>query len=177
MARQTRIQTIVSQLMNGCVKKKTKPTEQEIKDFENNYRNEIAWLRKNDMIHYSAGVIGAIGKAYLWYGKEKIESFLNALKHGDFRGKGDPAHVLFIWLSNRQRYDTKSAYRMTVAAIRAYVENKTLVRKTRAGQTITPSLRPARTDIFEWNADYTEMHPEKPNQYIKRKYVRSFQVL
>jgi len=99
-----------------------------------------------------APVGGVVGKCALFHGRDKIEGLVTALRTGDFDGLEDPAHVLWRWLMEHNTRQFKTTYGITVTACRAYMEG----RKVKMG-----SLTPARTDIFDWNDDFTEMIPPK----------------
>ena len=127
-------------------------TEKRFKAFQERYQTAIVWVddhmpRQLAGRAISVGVLGAIGKGVLWYGIDKMIPFCDALGKGNFAGAGDPAHILWLWLSGRSKYDCNTAYRKTVAAIRAYT----------LGKYLKHHLHPAETDLFEWNSDFTTM--------------------
>lgn len=136
-------------------------TEKLFKLFQERYKTAIVWT-DNSMPRQiagraiSIGVLGAIGKGVLWYGIDKMKPFCEALGHGNFSGVGDPAHILWLWLSGRSKYSCNVAYRKTVAAIRAYTLGKQLIR-LRDGRPEIGHFAPAETDLFEWSKDYTTM--------------------
>jgi len=106
----------------------------------------------------STGACGAIGKAVLFYGKDRMENFCNAIKNCEFNGVDDPAHVLWLWLTRTSR-DTKDVYKRTAKAIRCYINCRKLSNR---------NFEPCKIDIFEWNEDYTEMVvPKQKNQFTR----------
>lgn len=131
---------------------KKQHTKERFVNFQERYKTAIVWVDNNMPRQIagraiSIGVLGAIGKGVLWYGIDKMESFCNALGKGNFAGVNDPAHMLWLWLSGRSKYDCNTAYRKTVACIRAYM----------LGKQPKYHLHPAETDLFEWGGDFTIM--------------------
>lgn len=135
--------------------------EKKFKAFQERYKTAILWV-DNHMPRQiagraiSVGVLGAIGKGVLWYGIDKMEPFCDALGKGNFAGVGDPAHILWLWLSGRAKYSCNVAYRKTVAAIRAYMLGKQL-KRIRDGREEIGHFAPAETDLFEWGNDFATM--------------------
>ena len=155
----SRFSIIASKMMRGL--NGNDPTDEQFEEFKERNKDIIVWV-DNALPHeladrmISIGVLGAVGKGVLWYGKEKMEPFCAALGHGHFNGEGDPAHILWLWLTGRSKYNHEMAYRKTVATIRAYMSGKQLVRKNK-----TIYLDPAGTDLFEWDSTFTIMLKNK----------------
>ena len=156
----SRFNEIARKIMTGP--RKVAITNSQLNAFIERYNSVITWV-DNTMPtqlagrQISIGVLGAIGKAVLWYGKVKMESFCLALAKGNFDGKGDPAHILWLWLTGRAKYNCNIAYRKTIAAIRAYVNDKKLVRMSETGEGRLGHFAPAETDLFEWDNKFTTM--------------------
>jgi hypothetical protein len=151
----TRFNMIANQMVHGFGTRK-QITNEEMEAFKERYREVIEWVDTHMPTKISVGVLGAIGKAVLWYGREKMEPFCKALRYGDFQGHGNPAHVLWLWLLGRARYNAKDAYRRTVTAIRYYCDGRQIVR-TREGEQVRPNMEPAYSDLFEWDRSFTMM--------------------
>lgn len=151
----TRFNMIANQMMNGLSPRNNIHPE-DFEAFKDRYQDVITWVQQNLPSKISVGVLGAVAKAVLWFGKDAMEPFCRAMKHGDFKGHGDPAHVLYMWLMGRSRYNSKEAYRRTVAVIRAYCAGRQFIR-VRDGEVVTADIEPAKTDIFDWDSSYTMM--------------------
>lgn len=87
----------------------------------------------------SAAVGAVISKCAIKYGKDKAIAFADAVKNCKFCGPNDPALLFWQYLLRSKNKPAVEVYKITVTAARAYCENRTLT-----------SLRPAETDIFEW---------------------------
>lgn len=127
-----------------------------IERFKETHKDLINWLDENMPRQTSLGVAGALGKAALWYGREKAEKFLLSLKNLTFEGPCDPAHVLYVWLMSRTRHDPKDAYKRTVTAFRYYAAGKELYR-LRDGENRVGYIIPSKKDIFKWDKTLTKM--------------------
>jgi len=149
-----RIEIIAGSMIHGFGKKQI--TTEELAAFVERVRDTIEWVDEHLPRMISMGVMGAVGKAVLWYGKEKMEPFCRALKSGHFQGQFDPAHILYLYLMGRVRYNPKEAYRKTVTAIRYYMTGRQLVRY-RDGEPEKANIVPAETDLFEWDRLFTTM--------------------
>lgn len=149
-----RMEVIANSMIHGFGKKQI--SAEELSAFIERVRDTIEWVDENLPRMISVGVMGAIGKAVLWYGKEKMEPFCRAIKSGDFQGQFDPAHILYLYLMGRARYNPKEAYRKTVTAIRYYTTGRLLVRY-RNGEPEKANIVPAETDLFEWDRLFTTM--------------------
>lgn len=160
-----RLTTIANQMMCGGFRKRTSVDPKHAQVFRWRYGDIIEWVDAHVSPRLSAGVCGAIGKAAILYGRDAIAPFCASLS-GDFNGEYDPAHVLYRWLMGRARYNARAAYRRTVAAIRAFLNNKQFVRN-RDGVEQKADITPAESDFFEWDDTFTRMLP------IKRKKKES----
>lgn len=160
---------ITNQILYGFGKRKAVP-EEIFTTFQRRHSKLIEYLERIPR-HISVGVCGAIGKAILWYGHEKMAPFCEAISKGDFKGHNDPPHILYLWLMRRTKYQTKDVYKRTVTVIRAFVEGKKIGRM-KDGQVVMPKLPPAETDLFEWDETYTLMI-KKYRQDSKKAIVKS----
>lgn len=158
----TRFEMIANQMMKGthsrCAKNGRANTQELMDVFQKRYYDTIKYVEENTPKSVSVGVCGAIGKAILWHGKDKITPFVVAFNKRNYNGIYDPVHVLWEWLlrnSTRKHY-AKEIYRRTVTAIRAYLRN---------GKLDSGKLVLADNDIFEWDADYKHMVLPKRNQW------------
>jgi hypothetical protein len=152
-----RFEIIANQMMRGFIGgHKRVVSKTELETFKKRYKSTIEWVDARLPKDISIGVHGAVGKAVLWYGREKIEPFCKTLTTGLFNGVGDPIYVLYSWLMGRKRYNPKEAYRKTVTVIRYFLEDRPLIR-IRDGLTATPTLDLAKADLFEWDKSYTMM--------------------
>lgn len=168
----SRFNEIARKMMTGPRKLAVTPVQ--LTAFTKKYNSAIGWV-DNTMPSQlagrciSLGVLGAIGKGVLWYGQVKMEPFVLALAKGNFDGKGDPAHILWLWLTGRAKYNCNIAYRKTVAAIRAYVNDRKFVRAARNGEGKEElgHFAPAETDLFEWDSTFTTMLKRHSNKSRK----------
>lgn len=162
-SRPTRYDMIANQMMKGChgsgKQSNVAGTPAQIEDFKRVYHDTIAYLEKTfpKNITISVGVCGALGKAILWYGKEKMEPFVEAIAKREFKGRTDPCHFLWEWLIRYNKRSPNDVYRKTVAIIRVYL---------RGGQ-CGPAVKSALDDIFEWENNYRVMYQLKRNQHTK----------
>lgn len=166
-----RFANIARKMLSGVSLGRHQYTEQQLEEFQDRFKDAIVWTDRSLPRQFagravSIGVLGAIGKGVLWYGQEKMESFCAALGKGDFAGAGDPAHILWLWLTGRAKYNCDTAYRKTVSAIRAYVLGKQLTRE-RDGKMIYDTIHSAHTDLFEWDSSFTTMIKRHSNNSKK----------
>jgi hypothetical protein len=134
---------MIKAMMRG-IKPKFKFSEAEIALFANNYANVIGWIGKY-LPSARADVQAALGKAYLWYGPEKLEAFCDRLREANWTGDNDPAKTLFFYLQRLREQKVSnpiSTYKKTIAAI-GYVISGTPCGK----------LYESQDDIFEWDVD------------------------
>jgi len=134
---------MVKAMMRG-IKPRFKFSEAEIAVFANNYSNVIEWISKY-LPSARADVQAALGKAYLWFGPEKLEGFCDRLREANWTGDNDPAKTLFFYLQRLREQKVNnpiSTYKKTVAAI-GHVVNGTPCAK----------LYESQDDIFEWDVD------------------------
>lgn len=93
-----------------------------------------------------SAVGAAIAKCAIKYDKARAIEFAQHVKEGFFQGKRDPVWHYYRWLNGLERgqarvkRDQAQTFYMTLAACRAYCENRQL-----------SDLTPAKQDIFEWN--------------------------
>lgn len=118
-------------------------TETEIAEFAHKWQHLIQWISKN-LPGGRAEVQAAIGKAYLYFGPEKIEPFCERFRDVKFTEDNDPARALFMTLQrskiNRTNVDLV-AYKKTVHAIQSVMQDKGLSRVYERDE-----------DIFQWSA-------------------------
>ncbi len=159
-----RADLIANQMMKGgfakLLRRNKVATDEEIAAFKIIHADTIRWVEVGMPRYINGGVMGAVGKGVLWYGKEMMLPFMEQLRSNNFKGRYDPAHVLYLWLNKNASKDTRDSYLRTVTAIRAHVSNKKIM-CLRNGQEEMSHLVLARTDIFEWDDNYTIMVPPK----------------
>lgn len=133
---------------------------EEIEEFKRVYARTISYLdkrfsRKSDAA-LSVGVLGALGKAILWYGFSRMKPFIDNMINRDFKGRNDPCFVLWEWIiNNTNKRLVNESYNRTVSAIRYYINGKEC-----------KELRLTNEDIFEWDGDFRHMCQYKQrNQY------------
>lgn len=131
-----------------------------MKSFQKLYKETIQYVENTIPKSVSAGVCGAVAKAILWYGKDKIAPFAEAFSKRNYQGINDPVHVLWEWLirNGTGKRNIREIYRKTVTAIRAYLRNAPLD---------SSKLTPAIEDVFEWSNNYKTMSKPKYNQWTK----------
>lgn len=158
--RGNRFDSITNQMMKGCngtIKmNNVAGTDQEIEDFKRVYSDTITYIEESLPKDISVAVCGALGKAILWYGKEKMKPFVEAVAKRQFNGQGDPCLVLWEWLIRyNKRNQTEEIYRRTVTAIRYFLRDAK----------IKSHLKPAMDDLFEWECNYRVMCVVARNQW------------
>jgi hypothetical protein len=157
-----RCQTIANQMMKGCdaqLYKNGKPApDKDMEDFRKKHKEIIDWVDEIAPARINAGVLGVIGKAALWYGKENVKEFCDRIANIDFKGEYDPCHLLWKYLlrlKTGEGRDTTKVYRYAVTAMMAFLKGGEL-----------KSLRPCNEDIFEWDKTYTFMRRARRNQTV-----------
>lgn len=161
--RGNRFDNIANQMMKGCNGKikanNVAGTDQEMEDFKRIYGDTITYLEESLPKSLSVAVCGALGKAILWHGKEKIKPFVEAVAKREFKGQGDPCLVLWEWLIRyNKRNQTEEIYRRAVTAIRCFLRDAK----------IKNHLKPAMDDIFEWECNYRVMCTVTKNQWTAK---------
>lgn len=157
----TRFDMIANQMMKGCNgncrQGNIAGTDEQMNDFKRVYVDTISYLEalfpKASTV--SVGVLGALGKAILWHGKEKMRPFIEGVAYREFKGRADPCHVLWEWLIRYNKRNPNETYRKTVTAIRMFLR----------GVQCKSHMKPALDDIFEWDSNYRRMYQTKKNQH------------
>lgn len=135
-------------IMKG-LQNKLRYTETEIAEFAHKWQDLVLWTSKN-LPKGRVEVQAAVGKAYLWYGPEKIEPFAERLRDVRFTEDGDPARALYLALTKAKinRINVALvAYKKTLSAIEATITNKPLSR-----------LYERDEDIFQWQEGWELPH-------------------
>lgn len=156
--REDLISQVASQMMKSGKPGKFVCPKKHRDNFEKRHTQFIRWALYN-LPRCSTAVHAVVVKCLIKYDFERVDSFCKAIKNNLFEGQNDPAHLLWQFLQRHRGPDTSAAYWRTVAAAKAYMENKPLKR-----------LTPAKTDIFEWDESWTvpdecikNWNPEKFN--------------
>ncbi len=175
--RPDRFEMIANQMMRSLTGKGYRGTKQrcnvagdreEIEEFKRVYKDTISYLEskftRNGPLPLSVGVVGAIGKAVLWYGKTKMKPFVDAMSNREFNGRTDPCFALWEWIvrRNNKRNDAKECYAKTVTAIRAFITGKEC-----------KEVRSAVEDIFEWDGDFRHMCRYKQRNQNTKEAVKA----
>lgn len=147
---------------NGLSPRSNSSLHHFIKEFTETYRDTIQYIHDTIPGDVSVGVCGAMGKAVLWYGPEKIKPFCEAFAKKDYKGLHDPVHVLWNWLVCTNAKTPRQVYQKTVAVIRHFVNNKPFP---------TMIIKAAKDDIFEWNSDYKTMISPKKSRWSSDKII------
>ncbi len=95
----------------------------------------------------SAAIPAVVVKAMIFYGFDKAVRFCDALTKLQFKGPDDPAHLLWLYLLRNHASEhggTLLMYQRTLCVVKAYMEDR-----------IIRNITPIKTDIFEWDEDYT----------------------
>jgi hypothetical protein len=141
---------------------------EEIEEFKRVYHDTISYLdstfTRNVPIPLSVGVIGALGKAILWYGKAKMQPFVEAIAKREFKGRADPCFALWEWIirRNNKRNDANECYAKTISAIRAFIKGNEC-----------KDVRSATEDIFEWDGDFRHMCQYKRRNQNTKESIKS----
>lgn len=131
-------------VMRG-VQSRVRYTETEIAEFAHQWEPLISWVSKN-LPTARAEVQAAVGKAYLFYGPEKIEPFCERLREVKFTEDTDPARALFFALqrSKVNRINVALvAYKKTLQTIECIMTNKGLQKVFERDE-----------DIFQWQENW-----------------------
>jgi hypothetical protein len=146
-------ENILNQMLKGLSGTFPKITDEQRENFYNRFEelaNKIALVLPQTSSGTYSGAIGAvIGKCAIKYGTEKALSLIDSVRTCMFRGKSDPARLLWTFMTSKRMARGMSSpeiYCRTVTAARAYCENRLLT---------DSALRPAQRDIFEWNSDFS----------------------
>ncbi len=134
---------MVKSMMRG-LKPRFKFSEAEIATFAAMHLDVITWIGKL-LPGARADVQAALGKAYLWYGPEKLEKFCDRLREVQFVDDNDPAKRLYFYtngLRTSRNNDPISTYKKTLSAIEHVINDTTCGR-----------LYEKNDDIFEWEVD------------------------
>lgn len=132
-----------NQMMKGIHRGEIKASATQKKLFLKRHEKNIEWV-VDQLPRISAAVHAVMVKCLIKYGEERVRDFCTAIREVQFNGLHDPAHMLWKFLLKEAGRDTNLTYRKTVAAAKAYMENKTL-----------EFMRAADTDVFEWDEDWT----------------------
>lgn len=128
----------------------TSGDREEIEEFKRVYADTITYLEskfpRSSTVPLSVGVVGAIGKAILWYGKTRMKPFIESMANREFKGRNDPCFVLWEWIIRNSNRNANENYNKTVSAIRLFLNDKEC-----------KELRTATEDIFEWDGDFRHM--------------------
>jgi len=146
-----RIAGFCRSLMKGLGSKQVRYTESEVAAFAHKWEHVIDWIHTH-LPQGRAEVQAVIAKAYLWYGPEKIEPFVERLREIKFSDDGDPARALFVALQRQraQRINGQGiAYKKTLGAINALMLDKKIEK-----------LYERDEDIFQWLPGW-ELPPKK----------------
>ena len=134
---------MVKAIMRGT-QPRFKFSEAEIAMFAVAYPHVIEWVAKYLPVA-RADVQAALGKAYLWYGPDKLEAFCDRLREVQFVDDDDPAKTLYFYtqrLRNSRANNPISTYKKTLAAIEHVITG-----------TPCEKLYERSKDIFEWEID------------------------
>jgi hypothetical protein len=127
-------------IMRGLTPR-VKYTDAEIAAFADKWDHLLEWVAEHLPIG-RAEVQAAIGKAYLWYGPEKVEPFCYRLREIKFPDDGDPAKALFRALdaAKKNRINVAlMAYKKTLQAMHALHDEREINK-----------LHESNEDIFQW---------------------------
>ena len=157
-----RMSMIANQMIKGCnaplLNAGKAASDEDLDAFKERHKELIEWVDEHAPPRINAGVLGVIGKAALWYGKEKAQEFCERISKIQFKGEFDPCHVLWLYLLRLpvgKGRDTTEVYRRAVTVMRAFLEDRE----------IKGAIRPCKDDIFEWDRTYTRMRRIKRNQH------------
>lgn len=132
---------------------RVKFTDAEIADFAAKWDTLLDWVAEHLPIG-RAEVQAPVAKAYLWYGKEKVEPFCYRLREIKFPDDGDPAKVLFKSLDQAKKNRINvalMAYKKTLQAMHALHDEREISK-----------LHESNEDIFEWDKGW-ELPKDAPS--------------
>ena len=127
-------------IMKG-LQSKLRYTETEIAEFAYKWQDLVTWV-SDHLPAARAEVQAALGKAYLWYGPEKIEPFCERFIEVKFVEDGDPARALYLALQKAKINRINAAlvaYKKTLACVEATMNDKPMQR-----------LYERDEDLFQW---------------------------
>lgn len=141
---------VANQMMKGVHHGWPKATAKQRELFKKRHTKQIEWIISL-LPKTSAAVPAVMMKCLIKYGPDKVIKFCAGLKDGLFNGSDDPAHMLWkFFLGHAGKQDVNLVYRKIVCAAKAYMDNKKI-----------NGIRPAKTDIFEWDEGFTV-----PDEYL-----------
>ncbi len=137
---------ICRSMMWGLSSRGTRFSETEIAEFAVQYQRVIVWVATH-LRGYRADLQAVIAKSLLWWGEDKVKPFVVRLKAVEFKGDGDPAKALYLWLQRVKSEGKKKSYanplvyyKKTLAAIHAHAADKH-----------TEKIYAKQDDVFEWD--------------------------
>ena len=136
---------ICRSMMWGLSNRGLRYTESELAAFMIKHKDVISWV-STSLRAYRADLQAVAGKALLWWGEEVIGPFVERMHTVQFKGEGDPAKTLYLWLQNAKQQGRRTSYvssviyyKKALAAIHAHAANREARRITAKEQ-----------DVFEW---------------------------
>jgi hypothetical protein len=143
------VQMVVSQMMKGPRAGRLQATKRQKAAFTRRHEDKIKLV--TDLLpghkRASAAIPAVVVKAMIFYGFDKAVRFCDALTKLQFKGPDDPAHLLWLYLLRNHASEhggTLLMHQRTLCVVKAYMEDRTI-----------RSITPIKTDIFEWDEDYT----------------------
>jgi hypothetical protein len=141
----TKVPSVIRAMMRGVAPGTPRYTDSEIAEFLHKHEEVLTWVFENLKSNTRSDVLAVIGKAYLWFGVEKIAPFCERFKNLRFNADDDPAKTLYIWLMKHKGHaggktvPGTEVYKKALAAIQAEMDDRTISR-----------LHSKDEDIFEW---------------------------
>jgi hypothetical protein len=138
-----RTEGVLNQMLRGFSRAKVIASPRDKARFRKKHEPLALWILGLLPNRWSYAVPAVLGKCALKYGPKRVEEFCNALSNQVFKGRQDPAHVLWQYLVKYKGRDSLEIYRRTITAARAYMEGRQV-----------NNLRAAGEDIFEWDKNF-----------------------
>jgi hypothetical protein len=132
-------------MMWGLSARGIRYSESEISEFAVKHHDVILWVGARLRGH-RADLQAVIAKALLWWGEEKVGSFVRKLTKIEFEGDGDPAKALYLWIQKAKSEGRRTSYSNPVVY---YKKALAAISHHIAGESKT-KIYQKNEDVFEW---------------------------
>ena len=134
------IEMVANQMLKGPKGGALPGTPEQREEFRQLHQVKIEWV-VDQLPRCSAAVGAVLVKAAIRYGDEPVERFCKALKSQKFNGADDPPYLLWKFLMEGG-VETKTTYKKTLCAVKAYVKGEKLT-----------AIREGKGDILKWDGE------------------------
>lgn len=138
--KEAQIEMIANQMLKGPKGGALPGTPEQRIKFQEEHQAKIEWVL-TQLPRCSAAVGAVLVKTAIRYGDEPVERFCKALKNQNFNGSDDPSYLLWKFL-NTPGNETKTIYKKTLCAVKAFVKGEKL-----------KAIREGKGDILKWDGE------------------------